>query len=61
MHRMRFTSSSAIGRCPYICSTGDYRTAKRACHWNRNFQTVKKGLLIDSANILKDVIQTIEI
>ena len=30
------------GRCPYICSTGDYRTAKRACHWNRNFQTVKK-------------------
>ena len=27
---------------PYICSTGDYRTAKRACHWNRNFQTVKK-------------------
>lgn len=24
------------GRCPYICSTGDYRTAKRACHWNRN-------------------------
>ena len=30
------------GRCPYICSTGDYRTAKRACHWNRNFQTVKR-------------------
>ncbi len=42
MHGCDLHHRQQSGRCPYICSTGDYRTAKRACHWNRNFQTVKK-------------------
>lgn len=61
MHRMRFTSSSAIRSISLHMQYRRLQDCQKSVSLEPELSDSEKGLLIDSANILKDVIQTIEI